>query len=187
MPSIPALEPASQPAHTPYPMASQPRPDGTARLMLFFAVVYAVEGIGQAKSGIVWQPLTHFLKEAQGWGPVQISVSLAVLDVPWVIKPLYGLVSDFLPLAGYRRRSYLLLASLAACGRVRLGWDDHDAGRDRSGSGGDRRRHGGREHGLRRTAGGERSTARAPAMRSSISNGCGSTWPPSWPRWRAGC
>jgi MFS family permease len=95
-------------------MASQPRPDGTGRLMLFFAVVYAVEGIGQAKSGIVWQPLTHFLKEAHGWSPVQIAASLAVLDVPWIIKPLYGLVSDFLPLAGYRRRPYLLLASIAA-------------------------------------------------------------------------
>ena len=95
-------------------MRSQPRPDGTARLMLFFAVVYAVEGIGQAKSGVVWQPLTYFLKEARGWSPVEISASLAVLDVPWVIKPLYGLVSDFLPLGGFRRRPYLLLASLAA-------------------------------------------------------------------------
>jgi predicted MFS family arabinose efflux permease len=95
-------------------MSSQPRPDGTARLMLFFAVVYAVEGIGQAKSGVVWQPLTYFLKETRGWSPVEISASLAVLDVPWVIKPLYGLVSDFLPLAGYRRRSYLLLAAIAA-------------------------------------------------------------------------
>ena len=95
-------------------MSPQPRPDGTTRLMLFFAIVYAVEGIGQAKSGVVWQPLTHFLKETRGWSPVEISASLAVLDVPWVIKPLYGLVSDFLPLAGYRRRSYLLLAAAAA-------------------------------------------------------------------------
>src|ERR1700683_5192406 len=94
-------------------MSSKPRPDGTGRLMLFFAIVYAVEGIGQAKSGVVWQPLTHFLKEVHGWSPVEISASLAVLDVPWVIKPLYGLVSDFLPIAGYRRRPYLLLASLA--------------------------------------------------------------------------
>ncbi len=108
------LERIGHAAHTRDRMASQPRPDGTTRLMLFFAVVYAVEGLGQAKSGIIWQPLTHFLKEAQGWGPVQISVSLAVLDVPWVVKPLYGLVSDFLPLAGYRRRSYLVLASVAA-------------------------------------------------------------------------
>jgi predicted MFS family arabinose efflux permease len=95
-------------------MLKHPRPDGTGRLMLFFAVVYAVEGIGQAKSGVVWQPLTHFLKQVHGWSPVEISASLAVLDVPWVIKPLYGLVSDFLPIAGYRRRPYLLLAASSA-------------------------------------------------------------------------
>jgi MFS family permease len=95
-------------------MISRNRPDGADRLMLFFAVVYTVEGIGQAKVGVVWQPLTYFLKEARGWSPVEISASLAVLDLPWVIKPLWGLVSDFLPLRGYRRRSYLLLASLSA-------------------------------------------------------------------------
>ena len=83
------------------------------RLMWFFAIVYAVEGIGQAKSGIVWQPLTHYLKETQGWGPTEISASLAVVDLPWVIKPLYGLISDFLPLFGSRRRSWLILANLA--------------------------------------------------------------------------
>lgn len=84
------------------------------RLMLFFAVVYTVEGIGQAKVGIVWQPLTHFLKEVYSWTPLQVAASLSVLDVPWIIKPLYGVVSDFVPLFGYRRRSYLLLSNTAA-------------------------------------------------------------------------
>jgi BT1 family len=88
--------------------------DGISRLMLFFAIVYTVEGLGQAKAGVVWQPLTHYLKETQNWDPVQIAASLAVLDVPWVIKPLYGVISDFLPLFGYRRRSYLLLANIGA-------------------------------------------------------------------------
>jgi MFS family permease len=88
--------------------------DGISRLMLFFAIVYTVEGIGQAKAGVIWQPLTHYLKETQNWDPVQIAASLAVLDVPWVIKPLYGVISDFLPLFGYRRRSYLLLANAGA-------------------------------------------------------------------------
>jgi MFS family permease len=85
-----------------------------SRLMLFFAVVYTVEGFCQAKVGVVWQPLTHYLKETKGWDAVQIAASLAVLDVPWVVKPLYGIVSDFLPLFGYRRRSYLLLANAGA-------------------------------------------------------------------------
>jgi MFS family permease len=88
--------------------------DGISRLMLFFAIVYTVEGFGQAKVGVVWQPLTHYLNESLDWSPVQIATSLAVLDVPWVVKPLYGMVSDFLPLFGYRRRSYLLLANVAA-------------------------------------------------------------------------
>jgi len=88
--------------------------DAISRLMLFFAIVYTVEGFGQAKVGVVWQPLTHYLKESLDWSPVQIATSLAVLDVPWVVKPLYGMVSDFLPLFGYRRRSYLLLANVAA-------------------------------------------------------------------------
>jgi MFS family permease len=91
-----------------------PTADGVSRLMLFFAIVYTVEGIGQAKVGVIWQPLTHYLKETQNWDPVQIAASLAVLDVPWVIKPLYGMVSDFLPLFGYRRRSYLLVANTGA-------------------------------------------------------------------------
>ncbi len=89
-------------------------PDGISRLMLFFAIVYTVEGIGQAKVGVIWQPLTHYLKETQGWTALQIASSLAVFDVPWVVKPLYGMVSDFLPLFGYRRRSYLLLANVGA-------------------------------------------------------------------------
>ncbi len=88
--------------------------EAISRLMLFFAIVYMVEGIGQAKIGVIWQPLTHYLKETQGWSALQIAASLSVLDVPWIIKPLYGMVSDFLPLFGYRRRSYLLLANVAA-------------------------------------------------------------------------
>lgn len=84
--------------------------------MLFFAVVYTVEGVGQAKTGIIGQPLTYFLKTQIGWNTVQIAASLSVLDVPWIIKPVFGVISDFLPLFGYRRRSYLLLSNVVASG-----------------------------------------------------------------------
>src|SRR3954464_5830302 len=73
------------------------------RVMRFFAIVYAVEGIGQAKSGVIWQPLVHFLKQTQRWDAVQIRVWLAVVELPWIIKPLWGAISDFVPLFGYRR------------------------------------------------------------------------------------
>jgi MFS family permease len=81
--------------------------------MWFFAIVYAVEGTCQAKSGIMWQPLSHWLKEAMHWDPVTISASLAILDLPWIIKPLWGAISDFVPLFGYRRRPWLVLAAIA--------------------------------------------------------------------------
>ena len=83
------------------------------RLMLFFAIVYVVEGIGQARVGIIYQPLTYYLKET-GWTPVQVTAYFAVLNFPWVIKPVFGLVSDFVPLLGYRRKSYLIVSSLCA-------------------------------------------------------------------------
>ena len=70
--------------------------------MLFFAIVYVVEGIGQARVGIIFQPLNYYLKDI-GWTPVQVTAYLAILNFPWIIKPVFGLVSDFIPLFGYRR------------------------------------------------------------------------------------
>lgn len=84
-----------------------------SRLMLFFAIVYVVEGIGQARVGIILQPLTNFLK-LEGWTPLQVTAYFGALNFPWVIKPVLGLVSDFVPLFGYRRASYLILASTCA-------------------------------------------------------------------------
>src|SRR6266436_8659506 len=85
------------------------------RLMLFFAIVYVVEGIGQARVGIIFQPLNYYLKVI-GWTPLQVTAYLAILNFPWVIKPVFGLVSDFIPLFGYRRKSYLIISSLCAAG-----------------------------------------------------------------------
>src|SRR5689334_25176854 len=83
------------------------------RLMMFFAIVYVVEGIGQARVGVIFQPLSYFLK-VRGWTPVEVTAYFAVLNFPWVIKPVFGLISDFVPLFGYRRTSYLMLASACA-------------------------------------------------------------------------
>jgi MFS family permease len=85
------------------------------RLLLFFALVYIVEGLGQVV-GLISQPLTFYLKQVHGWSALQVTAFITVFNVPWVIKPIYGLVSDFLPLFGYRRKSYLLIANVTAVG-----------------------------------------------------------------------
>ena len=87
--------------------------------MLFFGLVYIVEGIGQT-GGLIAQPLNYYLKQTFGWTPVQVSAYLTILNLPWIIKPVYGIVSDFLPLFGYRRKAYLVLANAAAA--VAFGW-----------------------------------------------------------------
>jgi predicted MFS family arabinose efflux permease len=91
--------------------------DKTARdrLLLFFALVYVVEGLGQIV-GLISQPLNYYLKEVQGWTPVQVTAFVTVFNLPWIIKPVYGLISDFVPLFGYRRKSYLIIANVAAIG-----------------------------------------------------------------------
>jgi MFS family permease len=43
-----------------------------------------------------------------------------VAAIPWMIKPAYGLLSDFFPIFGYRRKSYLLLLNLLAAGSFLL-------------------------------------------------------------------
>jgi hypothetical protein len=48
--------------------------------MLFFAVVYLVEGFGQT-GGLIAQPLNYYLKEVYGWTPVRVTASLTVLTL----------------------------------------------------------------------------------------------------------
>jgi BT1 family len=45
-----------------------------------------------------------------------VTAYLTVLNLPWIIKPVYGIVSDFVPLFGYRRKAYLILANTVATG-----------------------------------------------------------------------
>jgi MFS family permease len=102
----------------PSSMSIEQRPGDRAlirRLLLFFALVYVVEGLAQP-DGLIAQPLSYYLKTAEGWTPTQIAALVSLLYVAWIIKPLYGLISDFVPLFGYRRKSYLILVNIAAVG-----------------------------------------------------------------------
>ena len=83
------------------------------RLLWFFALVYLVEGVGQI-GGLIAQPLSFYLKQVHGWTALQVTAFLAVFNLPWIIKPVYGLLSDFVPVFGYRRKSYLIVANIVA-------------------------------------------------------------------------
>jgi MFS family permease len=87
----------------------------TRRLMVFFALVYLVEGVGQI-SGLIAQPLTFYLKQVHSWDASHVTAFLAIFNLPWIIKPIYGAFSDMVPLFGYRRKSYLIAANAIAAG-----------------------------------------------------------------------
>jgi MFS family permease len=79
----------------------------------FFAALYFVQSVGDPTSGLIAQPVRSLLKD---WGesPAALAGLMALLAVPWTIKPIFGLLSDFVPLFGSRRRNYLLLANALA-------------------------------------------------------------------------
>lgn len=94
-----------------------PSNDGSyiKRLIYLFGIVYFAQGLAQA-SGLISQPLSFYLKEVMHFDEAQSTAYLAVLTIPWLIKPLYGLVSDFIPLFGYRRKTWLLALNAMSAG-----------------------------------------------------------------------
>jgi MFS family permease len=77
------------------------------RLALVFAVVYFAQGMWYLPN----LSITFFLKETLGLSAAQTATFFAITVIPWLIKPVYGLISDFVPLFGQRRKSYFLLTS----------------------------------------------------------------------------
>src|SRR4030095_3863137 len=80
------------------------------RLAALFAIVYFAQGMYTLPD----QTITITFKD-QGLTADQVASFFLLVAIPWFIKPVYGLVSDFVPLFGRRRKSYLLLSSSLAC------------------------------------------------------------------------
>jgi MFS family permease len=97
----------------------------TRRLALLFAVVYFAQGMWYLPN----QTITIVLKD-RGFSAGQVATFFLITTVPWMIKPVYGLISDFVPLFGRRRKSYFLLttALAAAAGAVLALMPEHPYG-----------------------------------------------------------
>jgi len=93
-------------------------PASLRRLVVFFATVYAVQGVAEPQAGLATQPLFFLLKEEMRLSASETATFFALIGVAWTVKPLYGLLSDAIPLWGSRRRSYLLVTTTMAA----LGW-----------------------------------------------------------------
>ncbi|CAA0806603.1 Folate-biopterin transporter 1- chloroplastic [Striga hermonthica] len=72
------------------------------------AMVYFVQGV----LGLSRLAVNFYLKDDLHLDPAETAVISGVSSLPWLVKPLYGFISDSFPLCGYRRRSYLVLSGV---------------------------------------------------------------------------
>ncbi len=82
---------------------NEPTPELVAILLVYF-----VQGI----LGLARLAVSFFLKDELGLSPAQVSALLGIVALPWIIKPVFGFISDGLPIFGYRRRPYLVLSGI---------------------------------------------------------------------------
>jgi len=78
--------------------------------------------VAEPNAGLATTPIFFLLKDEMRLSAAETATFLALVGFAWNVKPLYGLVSDLVPLLGYRRRSYLLVTTaMAALGWLALG------------------------------------------------------------------
>src|SRR5688572_19002274 len=78
-----------------------------------FGLLYFVQGIVEPTEGLLSQPIKSLLRNWE-YSAASAAWFVSILSLAWAIKPLYGLLTDFVPFAGSQRRSYLLLTTAVA-------------------------------------------------------------------------
>ena len=73
---------------------------------------YLIISFTQGISTLVDLAVTYFLKDEMNLQPYEMSRVFAFIMIPWVLKPILGLITDLVPLFGYRRKTYLIICGL---------------------------------------------------------------------------
>ena len=79
--------------------------------LIAILTIYFIQGILTLSRLAV----SFFLKDELLLSPVQMSAIVGISTIPWMIKPLYGFISDSLPLFGYHRKPYIVLSGILGC------------------------------------------------------------------------
>ncbi|KAK3142170.1 hypothetical protein QOZ80_4BG0343170 [Eleusine coracana subsp. coracana] len=78
--------------------------------VLAVVVVYgACQGVGNSVGGVA---AGYYWKDVQRVQPSAAQFYQGLTDAPWVVKPLWGLLTDVIPVVGFRRRPYFVLAGV---------------------------------------------------------------------------
>ncbi|KAI5393720.1 probable folate-biopterin transporter 2 [Lathyrus oleraceus] len=78
--------------------------------VLGVVVVYGIsQGVGGALAGVGTK---YYMKDVQKVQPSEAQVYAGITSIPWIVKPLWGLLTDVVPILGYRRKPYFIFAGL---------------------------------------------------------------------------
>ena len=53
--------------------------------------------------------VSYLYKDDFKMSPSEVAIYSSIVSLPWVVKPIWGMISDTIPFFGYRRKSYLIL------------------------------------------------------------------------------
>ena len=79
-----------------------------------FVVVFLVYFL-QGALALARLATTYYLKDDLQMSAAEVAALQGLFVAPWVVKPIYGFLSDTVPLFGYRRKSYLGLSGIVGC------------------------------------------------------------------------
>ncbi|KAL8552836.1 hypothetical protein ACS0TY_001502 [Phlomoides rotata] len=71
-------------------------------------IVYGMsQGLGGALSRV---GTDYYMKDVQKVQPSEAQLYSGITSIPWIVKPLWGLLTDAVPISGYQRRPYFVFA-----------------------------------------------------------------------------
>ncbi|KAG9455919.1 hypothetical protein H6P81_000427 [Aristolochia fimbriata] len=79
----------------------------------FVLGVVFVYGFSQGFAGSFFRVVSdYYWKDVQKVQPSTVQMFIGFYYIPWIMKPLWGLLTDVFPIHGYKRRPYFLLAGI---------------------------------------------------------------------------
>ncbi|KAK9149870.1 hypothetical protein Scep_008627 [Stephania cephalantha] len=79
----------------------------------FVLGVVLVYGLSQGFSGSLFRVVSdYYWKDVQKVQPSQVQLFIGFYYLPWIMKPFWGLLTDVIPIKGYRRRPYFVFAGV---------------------------------------------------------------------------
>lgn len=59
--------------------------------------------------------VTYFFKDTLNVQPADMSQLTSISLIPWFLKPFFGLLTDLIPICGYRRKVYIIICGILDC------------------------------------------------------------------------